>query len=77
MKARRARSSASPAALPSLAPSGPLVAEEYVLRDIRAWEERRAVGKPTWKLEQVRIGFSGNMNEEGLMYLRTDWLGEP
>jgi len=50
VKARRAKSSASPAALPFFAPSGPFVAEVYVLSDIKAWDERRAVGKPTWKL---------------------------
>ena len=40
--------SAPPIALPSLPPSGPFVEEEYVLRDIKAWEERSAVGKETW-----------------------------
>lgn len=50
VKARRARSSASPAALPSFAPSGPFDAEVYVFSEINAWDERRAVGKPTWKL---------------------------
>lgn len=50
VKARFARSSASAIALPSLAPSGPLVGEVYVLSNSRAWEERRAVGSPTWNL---------------------------
>lgn len=50
VKARFAKSSASAIALPSLAPSGPLVGEVYVLREIRACEERRVVGSPTWNL---------------------------
>lgn len=56
VKARRARSSASPAALPSFAPSGPFVAEVYVFSEINAWDERRAVGKPTWKLCWLTYG---------------------
>lgn len=50
VNARLARSSASAIELPSLPPSGPLVGVVYVLRHIKAWEERRAVGKPTWNL---------------------------
>lgn len=49
-KVRLARSSTSPTALDSLLPSGPFEAEVYVLREINAWEERRAVAKPTWNL---------------------------
>lgn len=51
VKARLARSSASAAALPSLAPLGPLLGEVYVLRQSKPWEERRAVGNPTWNLK--------------------------
>jgi hypothetical protein len=45
--ARDASSSASPIALPSLPPSGPLVDAVYVLRDIRPCDESRAVGRET------------------------------
>lgn len=47
VNARLARSSASPIALPSLSPSGPRDDVVYVFKLINAWEERRAVGKPT------------------------------
>lgn len=51
VNARRAKSSASPAALPSFAPSGPFVAEVYVFKAIKACDESLAVGKPTWNLQ--------------------------
>lgn len=49
VQALRARSSASPMALPSFSPFGPRVEEVYVLRQIRACDESLAVGKETWK----------------------------
>lgn len=48
MKARSARSSAALMALESLEPS-PLEELVYVLRQMRAWEDNRAVGNETWK----------------------------
>jgi hypothetical protein len=48
MKALSAISSAAAMALDSLVPS-PLDEFVYVLMQTRPWEERRTVGKETWK----------------------------
>lgn len=55
VNARLARSSASPIALPSLSPSGPLADEVYVLRLIKACDDKRAVGNPTWNLQCATV----------------------
>ena len=50
-----ARPSASPMALPSFPPFGPLDDDVYVFRQINPCDERRTVGRETWKL-QDRLG---------------------
>ena len=49
-QALSAKSSTSPIALPSFPPLGPFAEDAYVFNETSAWEDRRAVGRETWKL---------------------------